>query len=161
MNKTSKLALGASGIYFFFLFHGILYEDLLNFRTKDGARFDKIWFLQTISALCNCLVSGFAMLTVAATSKQSPPHPPLLFATTGAVQFLAHAFTALAITKGVSAPVVILGKSAKMVPVMLGQFELLLVLPYSCRFLEIFLLGHFIHEFARATCRRLDFQPQN
>lgn len=133
MNKTSKLALGATGIYFCFLLHGIAYEDLLSFRTKNGARFDKIWFLQTVSALCNCLVSGFAMLTVAATSKQTPPHPPLLFAKTGAVQFLAHACTSLAITKGVSAPVVILAKSAKMVPVMLGAWFFNPKICYSLR----------------------------
>ena len=120
MNKTSKLALGATGIYFFFLLYGILYEDLLNFKTQNGARFDKVWFLQITSALFNCLVSGFAMMLVAGTPNQTTSFPSLLIAKTGAAQLLAHVCTGLAITNGVSTPVVILAKSAKMVPVMLG-----------------------------------------
>ena len=112
--------MGATGIYVFFILYGIVYEDLINFRTSTGKRFEQVWLMQAVEALVNCIVSGFGMMTMTVSINQQSAFPSRLIAKTGVMQLIAKALTGFATTKGVSTPVVILAKSAKMVPVMIG-----------------------------------------
>ena len=120
MKARGKLALGATGIYVFFILYGIVYEDLINFRTSSGKRFEQVWLMQAVEALVNCIVSGFGIMTMTVSINQQSAFPSRLIAKTGVMQLIAKALTGFATTKGVSTPVVILAKSAKMVPVMIG-----------------------------------------
>ena len=120
MKARGKLALGATGIYVFFILYGIVYEDLINFRTSTGERFEQVWLMQAVEALVNCIVSGFGIMTMTVSINQQSAFPSRLIAKTGVMQLIAKALTGFATTKGVSTPVVILAKSAKMVPVMIG-----------------------------------------
>lgn len=120
-----QLLLGAGGIYACYLYYGTLQEDVTSFKNADGARFDYPWLLNGIEALANVVIGGIGVMmgdggksvgTLLAT-----PAVRNIFPYSGTGQVAAKAFTTLALTSGLSFPVVTLAKSGKMVPVMIGQ----------------------------------------
>ena len=116
----AKLLIGAGGIYAAFMYYGLLMEDVFAYRSESGEAFAAVWFLQVLEALANVVIGGIGMKATGAT----PNLPLKLFAMTGASQVSAKALTTLALAKGVSFPVLMLAKSAKMVPVMIGSLLL-------------------------------------
>jgi UDP-galactose transporter B1 len=119
-NDAWKLCFGATGIYLAYLVYGSVQEDVFRFRAADGSNFRNAWFLQVLESCANIVV-GVAGRHVFGGTKGLPFMP---FATSGASQVFAKVFTNLALAAGLSFPVCILAKSAKMVPVMLGQLAL-------------------------------------
>jgi len=119
--KIGQLIFGAGGIYGAFLYYGTLQEDVLNFKAADGTKFKEAWFLTAIEALANVVFGAIGLLIF---GYQNLAHVQKWFAISGATQVCAKAFTTLAMTNGLSFPVVTLAKSAKMLPVMIGTILL-------------------------------------
>jgi UDP-galactose transporter B1 len=117
-----RLLFGAAGVYAAYLCYGHIQEDIFRFRSPiDGAKFQFAWFLLVLESVGNIAVGlvGRHFLGLGSTGL-----PLMLFGTSGASQVFAKAFTLLAMAAGLSFPVCILTKSAKIVPVMLGQLVL-------------------------------------
>jgi UDP-galactose transporter B1 len=120
-NGAWKLCFGAAGICLAYLAYGNMQEDLFRYRAPaDGSNFRNAWFLQVLESCSNIFV-GVAARHVLGGTKGLPVMP---FVTSGASQVFSKVFTSLALAAGLSFPVCILAKSAKMVPVMLGQLAL-------------------------------------
>lgn len=116
-----KLLFGAAGIYLAYLSYGSLQEDLFSFQSpQDGGKFRYAWFLQVLESCVNICVGIIGRWVFGGTKGL----PLLPFATSGASQVFAKVFTSLSLAAGLSFPVCILAKSAKMVPVMLGQLAI-------------------------------------
>jgi solute carrier family 35 (UDP-galactose transporter), member B1 len=82
-----------------------------------------LFFLTTqyeTEALANVIIGGIGMQLSGRTRNL----PQDVFALSGATQVCAKAFTSLALSSGISFPVVTLAKSGKMVPVMIGSLLL-------------------------------------
>jgi len=119
--QALKLCFGAVGIYTCYLFYGDLQEDIFRYRNPaDDSHFTQVWFLQFLECVCNVLVGVVGRSVFGGTT----PKSFLPFMQTGASQVFAKVLTSLALAHGISFPVCILAKSAKMVPVMLGQLLL-------------------------------------
>jgi UDP-galactose transporter B1 len=117
-----RLLFGAAGVYAAYLSYGHIQEDLFRFRSPiDGAKFEFAWFLLVLESFGNILVGLVGRHVLGLGSNGLPL---MLFGTSGASQVFAKAFTLLAMAAGLSFPVCILTKSAKIVPVMLGQLVL-------------------------------------
>jgi len=119
--EALKLVIGAGGIYAAFLYYGSLQEDVFHYKSKTGVAFKQVWFLQLLEALANVVVGGFG-LYLSGGSTKGVPHQ--MFTLSGTAQVFAKAFNSLALSSGVSFPVVTLAKSGKMVPVMIGSILL-------------------------------------
>jgi UDP-galactose transporter B1 len=115
-----KLCFGAAGIYLAYLSYGNMQENLFRFQANDGTKFRYVWFLQVLESLVNIGVGAMGRYVFGGT--KGLPFMP--FATSGVSQVFSKVFTSLSLAAGLSFPVCILTKSAKMVPVMLGQLIL-------------------------------------
>ena len=115
-----KLAFGASGVYACYLAYGHLQEDIYRFEAPfDGSKFQAVWYLQVLECACNVLVGLVGRRLCGGTR---PTQAALRgFAQSGTSQVLAKVLTSLSLAAGLSFPVCVLAKSAKIVPVMLGQ----------------------------------------
>lgn len=114
------LIFGAAGIYCAYLYYGHVQEDLFKYRSTEGASFQSVWLLQSLECVANIFVGLIGRRIFGGRSNLSL-RP---FIATGCSQVFAKAFTSLALAAGLSFPVCILAKSAKIVPVMLGQLLL-------------------------------------
>ena len=146
-DRSMQFAVGAGGILVSYLVHGYFQEDLFAYVSPhDGRKFTFAWFLQCIESLVNVLFAYMFIVQQQQPHKepdddaqdanekdddkdQEPPSSfyqpkelPLcrLFAV-GTVQLFAKTFTNMSLAAGLSFPVCTLSKSAKMVPVMMGQ----------------------------------------
>ena len=123
--SLAQLALGAGGIYACYLYYGTLQEDVTSFVNADGEKFDFPWFLNGLEAFANVVIGGMGVLNgdgganIGALLRT--PAVRDLFPFSGLGQVAAKTSTTLALTSGLSFPVVTLAKSGKMVPVMIGQ----------------------------------------
>lgn len=115
-----RLLWGASGIYVAYLYYGHIQEDIFRFRAADGSKFHFAWFLQVLESLGNICVGLLGRYMLGGTA--GLPLGP--FVSSGASQVFSKAFTSLSLAAGLSFPVCILAKSAKIVPVMFGQLLL-------------------------------------
>jgi UDP-galactose transporter B1 len=115
-----RMLWGATGIYVAYLYYGHIQEDVFRFRAADGSKFRFAWFLQVLESLANICVGLVGRYLLGGTA--GLPLGP--FVTSGASQVFSKAFTSLSLAAGLSFPVCILAKSAKIVPVMLGQLAL-------------------------------------
>jgi solute carrier family 35 (UDP-galactose transporter), member B1 len=115
--QGGKLLFGAFGIYSAYLTYGHIQEDVFRFRSEDGGRFQYVWLLQVLESVSNVAVGWLARSYFGGT----PGVNMSLFWSSGSSQVFAKALTSLALSAGLSFPVCTLAKSAKMVPVMLGQ----------------------------------------
>eukprot|EP00419_Tripos_fusus_P000087 CAMPEP_0172685278 /NCGR_PEP_ID=MMETSP1074-20121228/20128_1 /TAXON_ID=2916 /ORGANISM="Ceratium fusus, Strain PA161109" /LENGTH=321 /DNA_ID=CAMNT_0013504393 /DNA_START=35 /DNA_END=1000 /DNA_ORIENTATION=- len=112
-----QLAVGVLGIYAAFLYYGSLQEDVLTYASATGEKFKYSWFLQILEATANVILGGICMLLFEGV--RAVPQVPYLIS--GALQVCAKYCTTSAMVFGVSFPVATLGKSSKMVPVMIGS----------------------------------------
>jgi UDP-galactose transporter B1 len=113
-----KLIFGSAGIYLAYLSYGNTQEDVFQFQSPvDGSMFRYAWFLQVLESSMSILV-GLAGRWIFGGTKDLKLLP---FLYSGTSQVFADVFTSLALAAGLSFPVCIMAKSAKMVPVMLGQ----------------------------------------
>jgi len=118
--ECSRLLFGAAGIYGAYLYYGHVQEDLFRYQSEDGQYFRSVWMLQTLESAANIVVGLFGRYIFGGRPNLSL-RP---FIATGFSQVFAKVFTSLALAAGLSFPVCILAKSAKIVPVMLGQLML-------------------------------------
>jgi solute carrier family 35 (UDP-galactose transporter), member B1 len=110
-----RLLICAGGIYACYLTYGVLQEEIYKFRGPNGEKFTATMFLLLVQCVVNAL---FAWICMAANGRSGDKMPLGSFALTGASYIGAMLFSNEAL-KYVSYPVQALGKSCKMVPVML------------------------------------------
>jgi solute carrier family 35 (UDP-galactose transporter), member B1 len=117
-----QLLIGASGIYGAYLYYGHVQEDLFRYRQADtGQPFNFFWALQMAESLVTLGIGYVGRKCWGSGSHDLPLAP---FFKSGASQLVAKALMSMSLAAGLSFPVVTLAKSAKIVPVMLGQFIL-------------------------------------
>mmetsp|Transcript_39263 Transcript_39263/g.117353 ORF Transcript_39263/g.117353 Transcript_39263/m.117353 type:complete len:318 (+) Transcript_39263:65-1018(+) len=115
-----RLIIGAGGIYAAYLYYGSLQEDVLTYKSPAGERFKYSWFLQVLEAVANVVLGGICMVVFEGV--RGMPQVPYMIS--GALQVTAKYCTTASMVAGVSFPVATLGKSSKMVPVMIGSLLL-------------------------------------
>ena len=129
--KSIKLLIGTVGISVSFLYVGSLQEDVFVYVSDDDRMFDQAWFLQLMESVA-CLFMGFCGILFSGT--RSSPSSPVVTGTSGsflpslhwlvwwsgAAQVAAKASANMALAAGLSYPTMVLAKSAKLAPVMLG-----------------------------------------
>jgi len=151
-SKAGQLLVGALGIYGAYLYYGHVQEDLFRYRADDdGNAFTYVWFLQVLES---ALTAGIGYvgrnnrtrrrsrdnddtssmmgaddgddddLEDESEHHRNKPWPVVSFWKSGASQLAAKALMSLSLAAGLSFPVVVLAKSAKIVPVMIGQLLL-------------------------------------
>jgi UDP-galactose transporter B1 len=120
-SETLKLLFGAAGVYATYLFHGYVSEDLFRYRAADGTGFSYVWYLQVLESAVTIVVGYLGRKCFGCARGKLPVKP---FLKSGASQLLAKALMSLSLSAGLSFPVVVLAKSGKIVPVMLGQLIL-------------------------------------
>jgi len=113
-----KLLIAVTGIYACYIVYGIYQEALYHFRSHDGKKFTATFFFLLVQCLTNVVVAGIAMLIWGGSKKQPPTMSFVIvgFSYIGAMLFSNEAL------KYVSYPTQALGKSCKMIPVMLFGF---------------------------------------
>jgi UDP-galactose transporter B1 len=110
-----RLIICAGGIYACYLTYGVLQEEIYKYRGAQGEKFTATVFLLFVQCLVNAL---FALALMLMGSRSGDKMPLLNFGITGSAYILAMMFSNEAL-KYVSYPTQALGKSCKMVPVML------------------------------------------
>jgi solute carrier family 35 (UDP-galactose transporter), member B1 len=116
-NKVWQLLLGASGIYAAYLYYGVVQEDLFRYRSKSGTGFSFVWALQVLESAVTITIGYFGRKLCGGRNNL----PLVPFFKSGASQLAAKALMSLSLAAGLSFPVVVLAKAAKIVPVMIGQ----------------------------------------
>jgi solute carrier family 35 (UDP-galactose transporter), member B1 len=120
--KLGQLVFGAAGIYISYLYYGLVQEDLFRYRSPTtGAAFTQVWALQAVES---SVTWGFGALGRSRRGSKARGLSPTLFLQAGGAQLLGKILMSLSLAAGLSFPVVVLAKSAKVLPVMLGQFML-------------------------------------
>lgn len=116
-----RLAVGSAGVYACYLVYGHFQEDVFRYRSPvDQQAFQSVWFLQVLECACNiCFGLIGRRVCGGRTPKSYRP-----FFVSGASQVFSKVLTSASLAAGLSFPVCILAKSAKMVPVMIGQLLL-------------------------------------
>lgn len=110
-----RLIICAGGIYACYLTYGILQEEIYKYRGPNGEKFTATLFILFVQCVINAAFAYAVMLT---GSRSKGKIPLLNFGITGTSYILAMLFSYEAL-KYVSYPTQALGKSCKMVPVML------------------------------------------
>lgn len=117
-SRSCKFLFAAGGICVSYLLHGYFTEDLYLYSSPaDGGKFRYAWLMQLLESCMNVLVAF--VYRVSFGGECDLPLSSLFVV--GASQLFAKTFTGLALAAGLSYPVCTLSKSAKMVPVMIGQ----------------------------------------
>jgi solute carrier family 35 (UDP-galactose transporter), member B1 len=143
--RLAKLLFGTFGIYAAYLSYGLYQEDLYRYRAPlydhdphAPPVFRSVWFLQVLesAASIGLGIIGRKFWTNHSTNNHDdkshhnkPYHYYTLqslrpFLLSGAAQVFAKVFMSLSLVMGASFPVATLAKSAKIVPVMIGQLLL-------------------------------------
>lgn len=115
--KVWQLFIGATGIYGAYLYYGNVQEDLFRYRSASGAGFSFVWALQVLESAVTIAIGYVGRKWFG--GRDGLPLAP--FFKSGASQLAAKALMSMSLAAGLSFPVVVLAKSAKIVPVMLGQ----------------------------------------
>ena len=118
--KAWQLFIGAVGIYSAYLYYGNVQEDLFRYRNASGLGFASVWFLQVMESAVTALI-GYAGRRRSGCYHNNKEWPVMSFWKSGASQLAAKALMSMSLAAGLSFPVVVLAKSAKIVPVMIGQ----------------------------------------
>jgi solute carrier family 35 (UDP-galactose transporter), member B1 len=118
--KVVQLLIGAAGIYATYLYYGVVQEDLFRYRSSSGDGFSYVWALQVLESAVTMII-GYMGRKLCGGRKNLPLLP---FFHSGISQLAAKALMSLSLAAGLSFPVVVLAKSAKIVPVMIGQLLL-------------------------------------
>jgi UDP-galactose transporter B1 len=120
--QALKLCFGAAGVYACYLAYGHIQEDIYRFEGADGGKFTAVWLLQVLECACNVVVGTIGRQICGG---HRPSRAAMRgFFQSGASQVFAKVLTSLSLAAGLSFPVCVLAKSAKIVPVMLGQLVL-------------------------------------
>lgn len=119
LSSELKLLIAVGGIYSCYIAYGIYQEALYHFKSPiDGKKFSATFFFLLVQCLTNAIIAGLFMM-IFGRSKNSPPVLSYImvgFSYIGAMLFSNEAL------KFVSYPTQALGKSCKMIPVMLFGF---------------------------------------
>ncbi|KAL7573198.1 hypothetical protein ACA910_018854 [Epithemia clementina (nom. ined.)] len=116
--KSVQLMIGTIGIYSTYLYVGSLLEDVFLYTSPDdGTMFNQAWFLQMVESLA-CMSVGFLGILWSGLTFGLPLR---MFWWSGAAQVSAKAYSNLALAHGLNYPTMVLAKSAKMAPVMIGS----------------------------------------
>lgn len=119
--RSGQLLLGVSGVYAAYLSYGLVQEQLYRYRdVHDGSAFTYVWFLQVLESTAS-IGLGVVGRYLFGGRRDLPLRP---FIMSGMSQVFAKVFGSLSLAAGTSFPVATLAKSAKIVPVMLGQLVL-------------------------------------
>jgi solute carrier family 35 (UDP-galactose transporter), member B1 len=118
--KAMQLLVGTAGIYSAYLYYGVVQEDLFRYRSISGVGFSYVWSLQVLESAVTMII-GYIGRKLDGGRKNLPILP---FFHSGVSQLAAKALMSLSLAAGLSFPVVVLAKSAKIVPVMIGQLLL-------------------------------------
>jgi solute carrier family 35 (UDP-galactose transporter), member B1 len=117
-HKVWQLLFGAAGIYSAYLYYGVVQEDLFRYRSAvGGVGFSFVWALQVLESAVTIVIGYFGRKFCGGRDNL----PLMPFFKSGASQLAAKALMSLSLAAGLSFPVVVLAKSAKIVPVMIGQ----------------------------------------
>jgi len=121
-HQAWQLLVGAAGIYCAYLYYGNVQEDLFRYRSPgvDRAGFTFVWFLQVMESAVTAAI-GYAGRRRSGHHNNNQKWPVASFWKSGASQLAAKALMSMSLAAGLSFPVVVLAKSAKIVPVMFGQ----------------------------------------
>ena len=121
LRRAGQLLLGISGIYASYLSYGLVQEELYRYRdVHDDSAFTYVWFLQVMESTASVWL-GVVGRFVCGGRQDLPIRP---FVMSGISQVFAKVFCSLSLAAGTSFPIATLAKSAKIVPVMLGQLIL-------------------------------------
>jgi UDP-galactose transporter B1 len=115
--KVWQLLVGVAGIYGAYLYYGNVQEDLFLYRDANGVGFTSVWFLQVLESTVTIAI-GYAGRKVFGGRDNLPVTP---FFKSGVSQLAAKVLMSMSLAAGLSFPVVVLAKSAKIVPVIIGQ----------------------------------------
>jgi UDP-galactose transporter B1 len=115
--KVCQLLFGSLGIYSSYLYYSSIQEDLFRYRDKQGQGFSSVWLLQVLESALAILIGYIGRRTYGGRNNL----PIMPFLKSGTSQLTAKVLMSLSLAAGISFPVVVLAKSAKIVPVMLGQ----------------------------------------
>jgi UDP-galactose transporter B1 len=118
--KVFQLVFGSIGIYSTYLYYSVIQEDLFRYRDQNGVGFTSVWFLQVIESAMDICIGRLGRKVHA----EHENFPRMLFFKSGASQLAGKVLMSLSLAAGLSFPIVVLAKSAKIVPVMLGQLIL-------------------------------------
>jgi len=110
-----RIIVCGGGIYTCYLLYGFVQEDIYKYKSPTGEKFRATLFLLFVQYVVNAL---FALICMVTSGRSNQVIPVKLFAMSGFTYTLAMLFSNEAL-KHVSYPVQALGKSCKMVPVML------------------------------------------
>mmetsp|Transcript_27601 Transcript_27601/g.36206 ORF Transcript_27601/g.36206 Transcript_27601/m.36206 type:complete len:372 (+) Transcript_27601:95-1210(+) len=110
-----KLIIAAGGIYGCYLSYGVMQERIFSFQGDDGSSFTQTLFLLLLQCIINSLVAGLGILLLGASGDKMPQN---MFAMVGAT-YIGAMLTSNESLKHVNYPTQALGKSCKMIPVML------------------------------------------
>jgi UDP-galactose transporter B1 len=118
--KIFQLVFGSIGIYSTYLYYSVLQEDLFRYRDSHGVGFSFVWFLQVVESAMDLCIGRLGRKAYSGGEN----FPRKLFFKSGASQLAGKVLMSLSLAAGLSFPIVVLAKSAKIVPVMLGQLIL-------------------------------------
>eukprot|EP00903_Cladosiphon_okamuranus_P014426 g13387.t1 len=111
-----KLVICVLGIYFCYMSSGMLQENIFLYRTEDGeGRFSSTLFLLWVQCVVNVVFAYLAMQAYGRSGDKMPQH---LFGTAG-FAYIGAMVCSIEALKYVNFPTKELGKSCKMIPVML------------------------------------------
>jgi UDP-galactose transporter B1 len=116
-----KLCVGALGIYVSFLTLAAIEEDLFRYRSVNGEAFAAVWLLRVYDSAAGMFLGLLGRCILGSSRSWTGINPFILPATS---QVFSKALSSASLAFGLSFPVQVLAKSAKMVPVMLGQMLL-------------------------------------
>lgn len=142
-HKAGQLLVGSLGIYASFLYYGLVQEDLYRYQGPTGERFNLVWSHQVLESILAAMIGyvgrtwltsttnsnaqtggGGGSPTTASTTTTTTALPIAPYLQMGVTQLAAKSLISMSLEAGVSYPVLTIAKSAKIVPVMLGQLVL-------------------------------------
>lgn len=118
-----KLLVAIAGIYVCFITFALNTEGLYSYVSDGGMKFTSTLFFLLVQCITNSLVSGLALLLLPSERHACiPVTPPVLDYITAGFSYISAMLCSTEALKYVSLPLQALGKSCKMVPVMLFGF---------------------------------------
>lgn len=120
LRRSAQLLFGVSGVYASYICYGVLQEHLFRYRSVDGKAFQSVWFLQILESIAS-LALGIIGRYFCGGRRDLPLKGIMM---SGVSQVFSKVFCSMSLAAGLSFPVMTLAKSAKIVPVMIGQLIL-------------------------------------
>jgi solute carrier family 35 (UDP-galactose transporter), member B1 len=118
-NSLIKLMIGVFGVYFCYITNGISEEELYSYKSRvNGEKFTATSFYLFIVCFINCVIAVIGMLVFTRSHRIPSTLQGITtgFSHVGAMYFASEAL------KHLTYPTQVLGKSCKMIPIMLFGF---------------------------------------